>query len=69
VKDLPAKFALDDTMGMMPNVKLSDYPAVVVGARVSKLGSATPSAGDLEGLSKPVQPGSKNLKISIDTLH
>ncbi|MET3107308.1 cytochrome c-type biogenesis protein CcmH [Oxalobacteraceae bacterium GrIS 2.11] len=68
VKDLPVKFALDDTMGMMPNVKLSDYASVVVGARVSKSGSATPSAGDLEGLSKPVQPGSKNLKISIDML-
>jgi cytochrome c-type biogenesis protein CcmH len=67
VKDLPTAFALDDSMGMMPNVKLSDFSKVVVGARISKSGSATPSAGDLEGLTDPVQPGVKNLKISINS--
>jgi len=66
VKDLPVNFTLDDTMGMMPNVKLSDYPSVVVGARISKSGSATPEAGDLEGLSAPVRPGTSGLKIVID---
>lgn len=69
VKDLPIKFSLDDSMGMVPNAKLSDFPMVVVGARISKSGSATPSAGDLEGISEPVAPGTKNLKIRIDSQH
>jgi cytochrome c-type biogenesis protein CcmH len=66
VKDLPTAFVLDDSMSMMPDAKLSSFPMVVVGARISKSGSATPAAGDFEGLSEPVQPGVKNLKIRID---
>lgn len=65
VKDLPTAFVLDDSMSMVPNAKLSNFPLVVVGARVSKSGSATPSPGDLEGLTEPVRPGAKNLKIRI----
>jgi cytochrome c-type biogenesis protein CcmH len=69
VKDLPVTFVLDDSMSMMPNAKLSGFPTVVVGARISKSGSATPGAGDLEGLTEPVHPGAKNLKIRINTQH
>jgi len=67
VKDLPTTFTLDDSMSMMPNVKLSGFAQVVVGARISKSGSATPSAGDLEGVIEPVKPGAKNLKIKINS--
>ncbi len=67
VKDLPANFVLDDSMSMVPNVKLSGFALVVVGARISKSGSATPTAGDFEGLTEPVRPGAKNLKIRIDS--
>ena len=67
VKDLPASFVLDDSMSMVPNVKLSGYPMVVVGARISKSGSATPSAGDFEGVTEPVRPGAKGLKIRINS--
>lgn len=67
VKDLPTSFVLDDSMSMMPDVKLSSFPLVVVGARISKSGSATPSAGDLEGLTEPVRPGAKGLKIRINS--
>jgi cytochrome c-type biogenesis protein CcmH len=66
VKDLPVKFVLDDSMSMMPNAKLSNFPMVVVGARVSKTGSATPASGDLEGVTEPVAPGATNLKIRIN---
>lgn len=69
VKDLPITFTLDDSMSMMPNAKLSNFPTVVVGARISKTGSATPSTGDPEGLSAPVHPGAKDLKIAINSLH
>jgi len=65
VKDLPFSFVLDDSMSMTPDAKLSGFPLVIVGARVSKSGSATPSAGDLEGSIAPVPPGSKGLKIKI----
>ena len=66
VKDLPTAFVLDDSMSMVPDAKLSSFPMVVVGARVSKSGSATPAAGDFEGLTEPVRPGAKNLKIQIN---
>ena len=66
VKDLPATFSLDDSMAMAPNMKLSNFPDVVVGARVSKTGSAMPQPGDLEGLSTPVTTGSANVAIVID---
>ncbi len=69
VKDLPFKFVLDDSMSMTPEAKLSNFPRVVVGARVSKSGSATPSAGDLEGSSDPVAPGVTGLKIRINSTH
>ena len=68
VKDLPLKFSLDDSMSMLPNAKLSDFPMVQVGARISKSGSATPGAGDLEGISEAVAPGTQNIKIRIDSL-
>ena len=67
VKDLPASFVLDDSMSMVPNAKLSGFPMVVVGARISKSGSATPTAGDFEGVTEPVRPGAKGLTIRINS--
>jgi cytochrome c-type biogenesis protein CcmH len=66
VKDLPLKFTLDDSTSMNPQVKLSGYEDVVLVARVSKGGSAMPAKGDLEGASKPVKVGSKDIALSID---
>lgn len=65
VRDLPFSFVLDDSMSMMPDVKLSGFPSLVVSARVSKSGNATPQAGDLEGSVSSVQPGAKDVKINI----
>lgn len=67
VKDLPYSFALDDSMSMMPNAKLSNFPLVIVGARISKSGNATPSPGDFEGMTEAVKPGASGLKIRINT--
>ena len=66
VKDLPAKFHLDDSMAMSPAAKLSNYPDVVIGARVSKSANATPQAGDLQGTSKPVKGGATGVAVLID---
>jgi cytochrome c-type biogenesis protein CcmH len=36
-------------------MKLSKFPKVVIGARVSKSGNAMPQSGDLQALSAPVE--------------
>jgi cytochrome c-type biogenesis protein CcmH len=66
VKDLPLEFALDDSMAMMPNLKLSNFSSVVIGARVSKAGDAMPASGDLQGFSQPVKVGSAGVDVRID---
>ena len=65
VRELPAAFTLDDTMVMAAGMKLSDHPRLVVGARVSKSGGATPQPGDLEGLSAPVKVGDTGVTVVI----
>ena len=66
-RDLPVQFTLDDSMAMAPQMKLSAFPRVVVGARVSKTANATASPGDLQGLSAPVSVGAAGIRILIDT--
>jgi cytochrome c-type biogenesis protein CcmH len=48
---LPASLTLTDAMGMVPGLTLSRFPQVVVGARISKSGNASPQSGDLQTLS------------------
>jgi cytochrome c-type biogenesis protein CcmH len=55
VADLPVSVTLDDSMAMTPAMRLSSFPQVVVGARVSKSGQAMPQTGDLEGLTGPLE--------------
>lgn len=64
--DLPRSFHLDDSMAMAPVAKLSNASEVVVEARISKSGSATPSPGDLEGRSAAVAPGARDVLIVIN---
>jgi cytochrome c-type biogenesis protein CcmH len=68
VKELPLTFSLDDTQAMSPAMKLSNFTQVVIGARVSKSGNATPQSGDLQGMSEPVKVGAKNVAIVIDSV-
>lgn len=65
-RDLPKTFALDDSMAMSPDFRLSKFEEVIVGARVSKSGSPMPQKGDLEGLSKPVKLGRGDVAVTID---
>jgi cytochrome c-type biogenesis protein CcmH len=66
VRDLPYEFRLDDSMAMTPAMKLSAFPRVVVGARVSKSGNATPQPGDLQGASAPVPNDFGEVRVVID---
>ncbi len=66
VKDLPYDFTLDDTMAMTPEAKLSSFPRVIIGARVSQTGSARASSGDLEGFSRETTPGTRGIRVVID---
>ena len=65
-KDLPAKFTLKDGMGMNPNMKLTNFPEVVISARVTKSGKAVPASGDLQGFSEVVRIGDQKVNILID---
>ncbi len=66
VADLPIAFTLDDSMAMSPQMKLSNFPLVVVGARVSKSGNAMPQPGDLQGQAAPSKIGSSGIELVID---
>ena len=68
VSELPVSFTLDDSMAMAPEMKLSKFGAVVVGARISKSGQAMPMAGDLTGQSAPVKAGARSIELVIDSV-
>ncbi len=65
VDQLPYRFTLDDRMAMTPTSKLSDHPKVVVIARISKSGTPTPQAGDVEGMSAAVAPGTTGIEVVL----
>jgi cytochrome c-type biogenesis protein CcmH len=70
VPEFPATIVLDDSMGMMPALKLSQAAEVVVGARVSKSGNAAPQSGDLEIISAPLAVATQRtpVKLVIDRI-
>jgi cytochrome c-type biogenesis protein CcmH len=68
VKDLPMEFSLDDSMAMQPQLKLSGFDQVIVVARVSKSGTPMAQAGDVQGSTATIKPGTKGLNIVIDTV-
>lgn len=61
----PREFRLDDSMAMTPAARLSNAPEVIVEARISKSGNATPAAGDLVGSSGAIKPGARGVSIVI----
>lgn len=68
VKDFPLEVVLDDSMAMMPNLKLSAFDKVIVGARVSKTGQPIPQTGDLFTEKEGVKLGD-SLTLQIDQVY
>jgi len=71
-RDLPATVVLDDSQAMTPELKLSNFDAVVVGARASLSGEARAQSGDLEGytpnaISLTERPGAP-IAVTIDRI-
>jgi cytochrome c-type biogenesis protein CcmH len=63
----PVSFRLDDSMAMLPSRRLSQFQKVVVEARISRTGQATPAAGDLYVTSNVLTPSSgKKLALVIN---
>jgi len=67
VKDLPIEVVLDDSMAMMPQLKISGFKQVTVGARISVSGTPMKSAGDLFVEQSPVSLGEK-ISLSINSI-
>ena len=65
VADLPTRVSLDDSMAMMPAIKLSAFPQVEVIARISKQGIANRGSGDLEGVISPVVVAEAQAPLSL----
>jgi len=65
VSDLPITVSLNDTMAMMPTMKLSNFSEVKLLARVSKSGNAMAQAGDLIGSINQVVVSDKNTQHII----
>ncbi|MGA8262260.1 MAG: c-type cytochrome biogenesis protein CcmI [Arenicellales bacterium] len=67
VADLPITVTLDDSEAMMPQLRLSGFPQVTVGARISSSGQPIAQPGDLEGQTGPISTGkSQDVKVTID---
>jgi len=65
VGDFPLQFVLDDSHALSAGMHLADAGPLIVGARISASGSATPQAGDLEGQAGPVAAGAGGLAIKL----
>ena len=68
VRDLPLTFELNDSMAMQPQMKLSAFDKVIVVSRISKSGMAMPEAGDIQGMSQPLRPGTKGVNVKLDQI-
>ena len=68
VSDLPLTVSLNDSMAMMPNMKLSNFASVKLLARISKSGNAMTQPNDLIGIIEQVDLTDKSIhKIIINT--
>ena len=65
-RQLPLRFALDDSQAMAPGVNLSSAESIRIEARISRSGNASPQPGDLVGTSAVVKPGAREVYVVVD---
>ncbi|ABA57452.1 c-type cytochrome biogenesis protein CcmI [Nitrosococcus oceani] len=65
VKDLPLTVVLNDSMAMMPSMKMSNFSEFQVGARVSWSGNPVPQSGDFEGFAEGIIPATSSKPVSV----
>lgn len=69
VSDLPLTVTLDDTMAMIPAMKLSSFPSVTIGARVSPTGNPLAQSGDwFNETSDILLSATDKLSLTIDSV-
>lgn len=67
VRDLPLSVTLDDSQALRPELKMSKFSQVRIGARIAPSGNASPHPGDLEGEVGPLTPGATEpARVIID---
>lgn len=66
VKDLPLEFNLNDDLAMSGAQRISQYPKVMIHARISKSSQAMPQPGDLGVSLGPVDLGAKGVELKIE---
>lgn len=64
-RDFPVSVVLDDSRAMLPEMKLSNFEDVVIGARISRAGDVTARPGDLEGLTDSLSLRNGPLSVSL----
>jgi len=67
-KDLPAKFVLDDSLAMSPDLPISRFDMLTVEVRVTRSGQAAPQSGDLTGTAAQVTLGKEDLVLLADKM-
>lgn len=67
VTQWPITLVLDDSMAMMPALRLSQFENVKIIARISKSGVGNAKPGDLEGESAVISSQTKQTSVTIST--
>ena len=65
-RELPMRFALDDSQAMAPGMTISSAASMRIEARVSQSGDAMPRSGDFVGASAVVRPGARDVTVLVD---
>ncbi|MCP5008658.1 MAG: c-type cytochrome biogenesis protein CcmI, partial [Aestuariibacter sp.] len=65
VADLPAEVSLSDNDALTPDMKLSAFPQVTIGARISKSGNPVAQAGDLFAEIDSIDSGNPPADLSL----
>jgi cytochrome c-type biogenesis protein CcmH len=66
VSQWPVTVTLDDSMAMMPALRLSQFESVVITARISKSGVGNAKPGDLQGVSAVMSSKTKRVSLQIN---